>query len=111
MRFLFELGDLSRLDSILREMRSCEGVFEALALQSDAPQRDEVVGLVALGAVLACQCQATLGVFACSVQIAHRQIDAGDGVKHAHFAVRQLVDFDVAQSGEGRLQCGVVVAE
>jgi GTP pyrophosphokinase len=29
MRFLFELGDLSRLDNILREMRSCEGVFEA----------------------------------------------------------------------------------
>jgi GTP diphosphokinase / guanosine-3',5'-bis(diphosphate) 3'-diphosphatase len=29
MRFLFELGDLSRLDSILREMRGVEGVFEA----------------------------------------------------------------------------------
>jgi GTP pyrophosphokinase len=29
MRFLFELGDLSRLDSILREMREVEGVFEA----------------------------------------------------------------------------------
>ena len=29
MRFLFELGDLSRLDSILREMRHVEGVFEA----------------------------------------------------------------------------------
>jgi len=29
MRFLFELGDLSRLDGILREMRGVEGVFEA----------------------------------------------------------------------------------
>jgi len=29
MRFLFELGDLSRLDAILREMRGVEGVFEA----------------------------------------------------------------------------------
>jgi len=29
MRFLFELGDLSRLDNILREMRGVEGVFEA----------------------------------------------------------------------------------
>ncbi|HEY5539841.1 MAG TPA: bifunctional (p)ppGpp synthetase/guanosine-3',5'-bis(diphosphate) 3'-pyrophosphohydrolase [Coriobacteriia bacterium] len=29
MRFLFELGDLSRLDNILREMRRVEGVFEA----------------------------------------------------------------------------------
>jgi GTP diphosphokinase / guanosine-3',5'-bis(diphosphate) 3'-diphosphatase len=29
MRFLFELGDLSRLDAILREMRRVEGVFEA----------------------------------------------------------------------------------
>jgi GTP diphosphokinase / guanosine-3',5'-bis(diphosphate) 3'-diphosphatase len=29
MRFLFELGDLSRLDQVLREMRSVDGVFEA----------------------------------------------------------------------------------
>jgi GTP pyrophosphokinase len=29
MRFLFELGDLARLDSILREVRNTEGVFEA----------------------------------------------------------------------------------
>jgi len=29
MRFLFELGDLSRLDTILRYMRGVEGVFEA----------------------------------------------------------------------------------
>jgi GTP pyrophosphokinase len=29
MRFLFELGDLSRLDKILVEMRRVEGVFEA----------------------------------------------------------------------------------
>ena len=29
MRFLFELGDLSRLDTILRYMRNVEGVFEA----------------------------------------------------------------------------------
>ncbi len=29
MRFLFELGDLARLDAVLREVRSAEGVFEA----------------------------------------------------------------------------------
>jgi GTP diphosphokinase / guanosine-3',5'-bis(diphosphate) 3'-diphosphatase len=29
MRFLFELGDLTRLDSLLREMRNVEGAFEA----------------------------------------------------------------------------------
>ena len=29
MRFLFELGDLSRLDGILREMKGVEGAFEA----------------------------------------------------------------------------------
>jgi len=33
MRFLFELGDLSRLDHILRELRTSEGVFEARRMQ------------------------------------------------------------------------------
>ena len=33
MRFLFELGDLSRLDATLREVRSTEGVFEARRMQ------------------------------------------------------------------------------
>jgi len=33
MRFLFELGDLTRLDHILRELRTSEGVFEARRMQ------------------------------------------------------------------------------
>ncbi len=33
MRFLFELGDLSRIDHILRELRTSEGVFEARRMQ------------------------------------------------------------------------------
>jgi len=33
MRFLFELGDLNRLDAILREVRTSEGVFEARRMQ------------------------------------------------------------------------------
>jgi len=33
MRFLFELGNLSRLDAILREVRNSEGVFEARRMQ------------------------------------------------------------------------------
>ena len=33
MRFLFELGNLSRLDAILREVRTSEGVFEARRMQ------------------------------------------------------------------------------
>jgi GTP pyrophosphokinase len=40
MRFLFELGNLSRLDSILREMRSVEGAFEARrTMPGEATQR------------------------------------------------------------------------
>jgi len=33
MRFLLELGDLSRLDVLLRDVRSTEGVFEARRMQ------------------------------------------------------------------------------
>ena len=40
MRFLFEIGDLSRLDSTLREVRGVEGVFEARRmLPGEATQR------------------------------------------------------------------------
>ncbi len=40
MRFLFELGDLTRLDSVLREVRGTEGVFEARRMMSgEATQR------------------------------------------------------------------------
>jgi GTP pyrophosphokinase len=40
MRFLFELGDLARLDTVLREVRSTEGVFEARRMMSgEATQR------------------------------------------------------------------------
>jgi GTP pyrophosphokinase len=34
MRFLFELGDLTRLDTVLREVRGTEGVFEARRMMS-----------------------------------------------------------------------------
>jgi GTP pyrophosphokinase len=34
MRFLFELGDLARLDTVLREVRGTEGVFEARRMMS-----------------------------------------------------------------------------
>jgi GTP diphosphokinase / guanosine-3',5'-bis(diphosphate) 3'-diphosphatase len=40
MRFLFELGDLTRLDTVLREVRSADGVFEARRMMSgEATQR------------------------------------------------------------------------
>ncbi len=40
MRFLFELGDLTRLDTVLREVRGTEGVFEARRMMSgEATQR------------------------------------------------------------------------
>ena len=40
MRFLFELGDLTRLDTVLREVRGAEGVFEARRMMSgEATQR------------------------------------------------------------------------
>jgi len=40
MRFLFEIGDLSRLDTTLREVRGVEGVFEARrTLPGEATQR------------------------------------------------------------------------
>ena len=40
MRFLFETGDLSRLDAVLREVRSVSGVFEARrTLPGEATQR------------------------------------------------------------------------
>jgi GTP diphosphokinase / guanosine-3',5'-bis(diphosphate) 3'-diphosphatase len=40
MRFLFELGDLTRLDAVLREVRGTEGVFEARRMMSgEATQR------------------------------------------------------------------------
>jgi GTP pyrophosphokinase len=45
MRFLFELGDLSRLDNILREMRNVEGVFEARrTLPGEAHQKRTAEG-------------------------------------------------------------------
>ena len=40
MRFLFEIGDLSRLDAVLREVRAVDGVFEARRmLPGEATQR------------------------------------------------------------------------
>jgi guanosine-3',5'-bis(diphosphate) 3'-pyrophosphohydrolase len=40
MRFLFETGDLSRLDAVLREVRAVNGVFEARRmLPAEATQR------------------------------------------------------------------------
>jgi GTP pyrophosphokinase len=40
MRYLFEIGDLSRLDSVLREVRETDGVFEARRMQpGEATQR------------------------------------------------------------------------
>ncbi|MEI8080697.1 MAG: bifunctional (p)ppGpp synthetase/guanosine-3',5'-bis(diphosphate) 3'-pyrophosphohydrolase [Actinomycetes bacterium] len=40
MRFLFELGDLARLDTVLRDVRGTEGVFEARRMMSgEATQR------------------------------------------------------------------------
>ena len=40
MRFLFELGDLTRLDTVLRDVRGTEGVFEARRMMSgEATQR------------------------------------------------------------------------
>ncbi|NTW29059.1 MAG: bifunctional (p)ppGpp synthetase/guanosine-3',5'-bis(diphosphate) 3'-pyrophosphohydrolase [Coriobacteriia bacterium] len=40
MRYLFEIGDLSRLDSVLGEVRRTEGVFEARRMQpGEASQR------------------------------------------------------------------------
>ncbi|MEI7814617.1 MAG: bifunctional (p)ppGpp synthetase/guanosine-3',5'-bis(diphosphate) 3'-pyrophosphohydrolase [Coriobacteriia bacterium] len=40
MRFLFELGDLARLDTVLRDVRGTDGVFEARRMMSgEATQR------------------------------------------------------------------------
>lgn len=44
MRYLFEIGDLSRLDSVLREVRDTDGVFEARRMQpGEATQRKHKV--------------------------------------------------------------------